>query len=499
MLHFGVTEFPSLRVVISKHESAEAMLQTTSQMDVAEYFGGFKFGAFDRIKAFLTEKNFADPPLATPDLEEGTELDASCGSSPCVLLLTDGNQDDVVLHITRQYAGEIVTVIHVDTTAYPIVANSFQLRPGQLAAVFLGPLSSANGLGGEKEYMQRTLKKKRTFTKLGLEKFVRATMSRAGEAEEAGEAEGGLTQLRQLPVVWSERPAPTDEDGELVVSEGGEDSLSDGNKKLTKKEKRDAKKAAKHDSADIVLRLRGIKAKSLRTFVAKRALTLVAYVASGKVCSPCDKLKALMESTVQSLAATEGAPQADLVSVKLHDEGDRLTEQMVQFGVEKLPALVFYRYGAAREWDLAWPVDADTLYAAVVREALEPSTDAQTDTALDHPHERGEVQVIVGGWAGNNALGEALQAEKLLLIAFYEPLAPESEALLLHCRRAARQLQEQPVRIMLVDVATVDADSQSKLGLDTTSTPAAHYIGPIIESFSSRSAPLAFCMLDIWW
>eukprot|EP01047_Picozoa_sp_COSAG01_P024041 COSAG01_NODE_1473_length_10193_cov_13.155736_4_plen_182_part_00 len=45
-----------------------------------------------------------------------------------------------------------------------------------------------------------------------------------------------------------------------------------------------------------------------------------------------------------------------LAVVKLKNGGPELVEQMVQFGLSRLPALVFYRHGAAREWEVRRPL-----------------------------------------------------------------------------------------------------------------------------------------------
>jgi hypothetical protein len=119
----------------------------------------------DEIKAYLDKSEFTPPALGVPDLEEGASLKQPCGETPCLLLLTDGEKEELLLQLAAEFAGEITSLVHVDTVMWPVVASHFGVRPGQSAAVFLGPLSGDVVDGAL--VVQRVLSKRKKFTKAG--------------------------------------------------------------------------------------------------------------------------------------------------------------------------------------------------------------------------------------------------------------------------------------------------------------------------------------------
>ena len=156
------------------------------------------------------------------------------------------------------------------------------------------------------------------------------------------------------------------------VDDNGEWASTKPNKKKTKKKSSstDVKHTKKAKAA-----LRPIKAKALHAFVAKRSLTLVAFISSTKACgAPCSKLKNMMESAADSLAAGgTSKDKIELAIVKLKDD-KALKSKMVLFGLARLPALVWYRHGAAREWVGSWPIDDKNLHAETVLATTGSST-----------------------------------------------------------------------------------------------------------------------------
>jgi hypothetical protein len=76
-----------------------------------------------------------------------------------------------------------------------------------------------------------------------------------------------------------------------------------------------------------------------------------------------------------------------LAVVKLKNGGPELVEQMVQFGLSRLPALVFYRHGAAREWEGEWPDHPATIVAEIAMDTTtNPDSSQKSCDASSHPH-----------------------------------------------------------------------------------------------------------------
>lgn len=207
---FGVDEHPALRVVVAKSGAAE--------LNVVAFEGSFKYGAFDDISAWLESQELAGSAPGVTQLLPGDELTEHCGeTTPCIVLLTaggDAKHDALVMEIAEAYAGDVVTPLQLDATAWPEAAEALkvpdktpQSKLGQKSkksktrnaagsAVFLGPMKNDRG---DEVFLHRVLQKAKQFTADGVQRFVRSSMSLAAESVEAGEAAEGLTALRRLP------------------------------------------------------------------------------------------------------------------------------------------------------------------------------------------------------------------------------------------------------------------------------------------------------------
>ena len=209
---FGVDEHPALRVVLASRGAVE--------LNVVAFEGSFKYGAFDDISAWLESQELAGSAPGAAQLLPGDELTEHCGgTTPCIVLLTaggDAKHDALVMEIAEAYAGDVVTPLQLDATAWPEAAEALKvpdeiahsktkqklkqskMRDATGSAVFLGPMKTDRG---DEVFLHRVLQKAKYFTADGVQRFVRSSMSLAAESVEAGEAAEGLTALRRLPLL----------------------------------------------------------------------------------------------------------------------------------------------------------------------------------------------------------------------------------------------------------------------------------------------------------
>lgn len=236
---FGVNDFPALRVVITSRGATE--------LDVAAYDGSFKFGAFDEISAWLESRDYAASVPGVLQLLPGDELTDHCGgSTPCVVLLTaggDAKHDSLATEVAEAYAGEVVTPLQLDATAWPEAAEALGVigeksnrnqkknhkkkkkkkkthTSGAGTAVFIGPMKDDRG---NDVFLHRVLQQAKQFTTAGVQRFVRSSMSLAAESVESGEATEGLTALRRLPRLNGDNK----DDMESEIFTDGEDEEAD--------------------------------------------------------------------------------------------------------------------------------------------------------------------------------------------------------------------------------------------------------------------------------
>ena len=357
---FGVTEFPALRVVLSTGERV-----SEKELNVATYYGDMKFGAFDAISAWLEEGETpiaGEPPevhalrlpRTDPDDEyPGEELDEYCGreyDTPCLLLLVDGSADKheaLFAELAEMFAGELISPISVDAKAWPRAGKSLSKAAGvkvtstRPAALFIGPMTKDDG---ERQWLLRALqdkgRKAKSFTRAGIERFVRSSMSLAAESVEAGEAADGMTTLSRLPMLnkppkfmvngklvgmeegedgnWEMKENVLNDDDaqegdeDVVVVDDGEDDEDEAERAAAKKRKSEKKPEKKEKKKKAVHKL---KAKKVGGFVKGKDLTLVGVVSAG--CEGCAEAETVLEEAAKALqeAAGEGEAAVPVVQV----------------------------------------------------------------------------------------------------------------------------------------------------------------------------------------
>ena len=391
-------EFPALRIVLKSGGAGAAQ-----ELNVASYDGGFKFGAFDEISAWLESEGHAvDEVAGAVQLSHGDELTEHCGgTAPCVVLLTEGDSKKHVALATELaalHAGEVVTVLQLDASAWPDAAASLGVKPAKKtkklsgAAVFIGPMMDEKG---NQLYLHRVLQgKPKHFTASGMQRFIRSSMSLAAESVDAGEAAEGLSALRRLPQLNTDgvpSPAPEEEDEKEEDGTMGVDTAAP-----TKKEKKAAAAAKagaeKHQpkkassSGDTATgdggKVARLKAKAVAAAAAEQPLMLLAVVAAAESCPGCAKAESLFFE-----ASGRGVTAVSYAMVSLPKGKKALAADLARLDIkpDQLPVYRFYRDGIAWDWEAPWPHTTEALLAEVTAQAAPGFTPVDVSTQQSPP------------------------------------------------------------------------------------------------------------------
>jgi hypothetical protein len=392
---FGVDEFPALRVVITGGRGA-------TELNVVAYEGSFKFGAFDEISAWFESGELAASAPGAVQLSPGDELTEHCGGdTPCVVLLTaagDEKHDALVAELAAAYAGDLVTPLQIDATAWPEAAEALGVSGSDKAkkskkkkkkskkaggagtAVFIGPMTDDRN---NKVFLHRVLQKPKQFTVDGVQRFVRSSMSLAAESVEGGEAAEGLRALRLLPRLNGGSEAEED-DSFAEEEEDDEEGAESGQPASLKTKQPDAQPSAgkvkendpdKDGSSGTTKKTRpastpgAAASEVVRTMKAKAvakaaaAAPLLLLLVSAQDHSPaCTAAESLLQETAEAWATSEerakaaeaGATAAvEFALVSLQGKKKSAIEsdlERLDMRVDQLPAYRWYRGGEPWDW-----------------------------------------------------------------------------------------------------------------------------------------------------
>jgi hypothetical protein len=207
---FNVQKFPSLMVMGGVTQAGDGQQQISIQA-----YPGKKF-QFKPIKKFLGR--FANPmPGDLPTLSSQTQFESMCGVQPCVVLLTNGkDQDEDIKRVAKKAGAGVFKLIKIDTTksvANAAVADKLGLKaPGAYMVAALQGAGASDASAAEGEPLMILARgMEEDFSAAAVVSFLDSTeelvMETAGNGGKS--VAKGLEELDSLPALWGEaKPKP---------------------------------------------------------------------------------------------------------------------------------------------------------------------------------------------------------------------------------------------------------------------------------------------------
>ena len=190
-----------------------------SQVSIQQY-PGKKF-QFKPIKKFLNR--FAlKQATGFPKISDQRTFEKECGTAPCLLLLSPGEEHEVEMkRLAKTAAGGVFFIKKIDTAKHPDVAA--KLEVSSPSAVMVAALMTSQDDPTPRMYLKRGMKEDTEFTTASIQAFMTETEALVMQTAQTGggKVSAGLDEMESLPMLWgdpTDKPRPKKKSNKAILA-----------------------------------------------------------------------------------------------------------------------------------------------------------------------------------------------------------------------------------------------------------------------------------------